>query len=74
MTAAERERLRALVDQAWELRGSPYLRDACEAIIDWHDRRALARLELQQVKSAAALALLRRINRELAALDTRQAA
>src|SRR5947207_1396495 len=30
MTAEEAE-LRALVSQAWELRESPYLRDACEA-------------------------------------------
>jgi hypothetical protein len=39
------ERLRRLVYQAWELRASPYYRDALQAIIDLHaaslDRRYL---------------------------------
>lgn len=40
MNAEERE-LRALVDQAFELRGTPYLRDAVAAIVDWFERRYL---------------------------------
>jgi hypothetical protein len=35
--------LRIMVAQAWELKraGSPYFLDACQAIVDWHERRAL---------------------------------
>jgi hypothetical protein len=40
--------LAALVAQAFELRGTAYLRDAVEAIVDWHDRRWLRRHELEQ--------------------------
>jgi hypothetical protein len=57
--AAEERELRALVDQAWELRGTPYLRDACEAIVDWHERRHLRRLEAEQERTAALRRLLR---------------
>ena len=39
MTPAEEQELRVLVDQAFDLRGTDYLIDACQAIIDWHDRR-----------------------------------
>jgi hypothetical protein len=38
----EERHLRALVDQAFELRDTPYLTDACAAIRDWHERRELA--------------------------------
>jgi hypothetical protein len=41
----EERELRALTDQAWELRETPYLRDACEAILDFWDRRWLRRHE-----------------------------
>jgi hypothetical protein len=34
-----------LVGQAWELRGTPYIYDACAAIVDWHDRRLMRRWE-----------------------------
>jgi hypothetical protein len=44
MSAEDRE-LRALVDQAFDLRGTPYLRDAVEAIVEWHQRRYLRRYE-----------------------------
>ena len=38
------ERLRILVGQAWDLRGTPYLTDACEAIVELHYHK----LELQE--------------------------
>jgi hypothetical protein len=41
------------------LRGTPYLRDACEAIVDWHERRHLRRLEAEQERTAALRRLLR---------------
>jgi len=31
--------LRALVDQAFELRGSPYFSDGIDAIVEWHEKR-----------------------------------
>jgi hypothetical protein len=31
--------LRSLVDQAWDLRETPYYRDALNAIVDLYDRR-----------------------------------
>jgi hypothetical protein len=42
--------LRAVTDQAWELKaaGSPYLVDAVAAIVEWHERRFLSRLERRQ--------------------------
>lgn len=39
------ERLRALVYQAFELREGPYLREACEAVVDWWERFPLSRFE-----------------------------
>jgi hypothetical protein len=45
MTEREKSELYALVVQAWELRDGPYLRDAAAAIVAWHERRPLARLE-----------------------------
>jgi hypothetical protein len=44
--------LRALVYQAWELRGTPYLIDAVRAIVDWQERKPLAEFELQQERDA----------------------
>ena len=49
------ERLHALVSQAWELRGTPYLVDACLAVEDEWRRRHLTRLE----RNAELVALLR---------------
>jgi hypothetical protein len=60
VTVAEESELRALTDQAWELRQTPYLRDACEAIIEWHGRRHLRRLEREQERAAALARLMRR--------------
>ncbi|MGZ8706835.1 MAG: hypothetical protein ACXW0R_05560 [Gaiellaceae bacterium] len=51
--------LHALVCQAFDLRETPYDRDACEAIIDWHERRWLRALERKQERDARALRLLR---------------
>jgi hypothetical protein len=47
VTSEDRE-LAALVAQAFELRGTPYMRDAVEAIVEWHDRRQLRRYEQEQ--------------------------
>jgi len=44
--------LEALVGQAWELRGTGYIYDAVDAILDWHDRRALRDLERRQARDA----------------------
>jgi hypothetical protein len=48
MTPSEDERLYLLVGQAWELRHCGYFTDACQAIVDWQERRRLARLELTE--------------------------
>jgi hypothetical protein len=59
MTAREEQELRALVCQAFELRETPFLVDACAAIADWIERRPLARLEHEQDSHARLLRLLR---------------
>jgi hypothetical protein len=48
------------VGQAWELgvAGSPYFVDACQAIVEWHDRRPLARLERRKQELAGLVRLL----------------
>ena len=51
--------LRALVDQAFDLRDGPYLRDACEHIVDWRARTNLRHLERDQEHAGSALRLLR---------------
>jgi hypothetical protein len=48
----EDEELYLLVGQAFELKGSPYYIDAIQAIVDWDDRRLLARLERKQEELA----------------------
>jgi hypothetical protein len=48
VTAREENELRALVYQAFELRATPYLTDACQAIVDWFARLPLARFEREQ--------------------------
>jgi hypothetical protein len=35
ISPAESAQLRRLVDQAWDLRDSPYMVDACRAIEEW---------------------------------------
>jgi hypothetical protein len=52
VTRREREELYALVVQAWELREGPYLREAVAAIVEWHERRPLTRLERDQGRLA----------------------
>lgn len=52
-------RLRILVDQAFDLRGTPYLREACAAIVELHDRRHLIEHERREVTVAELLELLR---------------
>jgi hypothetical protein len=47
-------RLRRLVDQAWDLRDSPYYRDACQAIVDLHYHR----LEIEAAEAEEKLARL----------------
>jgi hypothetical protein len=54
----ESDELYELVAQAWELRGSPYFRDACEAVVEWHQRRRLRRIEVEGERDALALRLL----------------
>jgi hypothetical protein len=66
---SEGEQLRALVLQAWELRETPYAVDACRAIVDWNQRRPLARLERDQEDQARARRVIASTDRLLAALD-----
>jgi hypothetical protein len=62
VTAREEQELRALVCQAYDHRDSPYLVDFCTAIVEWFERRPLARLEHEQDRHAR----LRRLLRETA--------
>ena len=55
MRAQEAGELRGLVAQAWDLRHTPYLDDAADAIVDWHERRALRR----QMRQGALVRMLR---------------
>ncbi len=63
VTASERasldRELRALVLQAWELRRTPYLRDAVEAIVAAHERAPLTLLEARQERRGRLVRLLR---------------
>ncbi len=63
MTPVERayldEQLRALVLQAWEFRGSAYLRDAVDAIVAAHERAALTLLERRLERTGRLVRLLR---------------
>jgi hypothetical protein len=44
-SAAEEAALRRLVNEAFELRDGPYLRDAIDAIVVWYERGLPDRLE-----------------------------
>jgi hypothetical protein len=57
---AEDLELRALVDQAFELRETPYVLDAVEAIVDWWDRRYLRARERRDQEFAELVRLLER--------------
>jgi hypothetical protein len=59
MTAPEQRELDALVTQAIEHKGSPYLLDACNAIVAWYERRQLNELEHRQERSSRLVRLLR---------------
>jgi hypothetical protein len=59
VTRHEQNELYRLVGQAWELRGSPYYVDALQAIVDWHERRRLARLEREREETGRLVLLLR---------------
>jgi hypothetical protein len=58
VTSEELE-LAALCGRAWERRGEPDLRDAVEAIVDWHDRRHVRAFERRQRSRAALVQVLR---------------
>jgi hypothetical protein len=45
LSLAEEAQLRRLVNEAYDLRDGPYLRDACESLIAWHYRTLPDRLE-----------------------------
>jgi hypothetical protein len=44
-TKVEEAQLRRLVNQAFDLRETGYLTDACEAIVDWQERTLPNRFE-----------------------------
>jgi hypothetical protein len=48
VTVREETELRALVIQAFELRETPYLVDACDAITGWFTRLPLTLFEREQ--------------------------
>jgi hypothetical protein len=59
VTAREQRELDALIVQAIEHKGSPYLLDCCGAIVAWFERRELTELEHQQDRQARLVRLLR---------------
>jgi hypothetical protein len=60
------EQLRPLVIQAFDLKGSPYLIDAIDAIVDAHARAPLTCLEQRQERAALLIRLLRETDPVLA--------
>lgn len=70
MTGWEEVQLLRLVDQAWSLRGTGYLMDACEAVGEWAARRQVARLE----HSEQTVGDLKRLLRETHPARSRRAA
>jgi hypothetical protein len=52
VTVREENELRVLVYQALELRETPYLVDACSAIVEWFERLPLTRFERDAEPSA----------------------
>ncbi len=64
--------LRALVDQALDLRDGPYFGDACAHIVDWRAHTNLRHLERQQERRGAALRLLRQSNHLVGAREKRE--
>ncbi len=66
--------LRALVSQAFELRGGPWVVEAVGEILNWHDRRQLRWLERRQTRQAAIIRLLRETDPARIIVQTRVAA
>jgi hypothetical protein len=56
VTPDEALELRALVMQAFDLKGTPYLVDGCQAIVDWHERRGIRAYESRKWASDARIA------------------
>jgi hypothetical protein len=52
VTPQEEAELRALVVQAWDYRGTGYILDAVQAIVDWYERLPLTRFEREQADDA----------------------
>ena len=62
VTGSERREaleLHALIDQAFDLRETGYLVDACQAILDWWERRFERALAHRQARGAAILRAVR---------------
>jgi hypothetical protein len=53
LSDVEAPQLRRLVYEAFDLRKTPYLRDAVAAIVDWNERTLPDRLERQARRRAA---------------------
>jgi hypothetical protein len=51
-SALEDAQLRRLTDQAYDLRETPYLGDACQAVVDWHERTLPDRLDRRAGEAA----------------------
>jgi hypothetical protein len=58
MTNRELRELRRLTDQAFDLRETPYLRDAIAAIEDWWERRHTRALDREEEQLAFLLRVL----------------
>ncbi len=59
MTPAEERELFRLVSQAWDLRDTPYVHDAVEAIITWHETRVVRELDRRDEELGRLIRLLR---------------
>lgn len=53
MNPLEEAHLRRLVNQAFDLKGTPWLTDACVAIAEWHERTLPDRLERRALAQQA---------------------
>jgi hypothetical protein len=69
VTRADELQLRALVEEAWEVRrwAPSYLADAAHAIVDWHERRHLRAFERRMSRFARVAEIGRECERALAA-------
>jgi hypothetical protein len=62
LSHGEELELCALCGLAWEGRETPAIREASDAILDWHDRRHIRAYERRLRSRAAALQVLRETN------------